>query len=96
MLKVPEFYKIYSPTIIEVDGGVTIRIDAQNNVTIEGQRSIRFKTDSDIEFDAKNISMQAQENVYIGSGKGIVEQAPRIDLNPESGKSGYKKNAKST
>jgi len=91
MLKVPEFYKIYSPAIIEVDGGVTIRIDAQSNVTIEGQRSIKFKTDSDIEFDAKNISMQAQENVYIGSGKHLVQQSPRIDLNPEFKKSGYKK-----
>jgi hypothetical protein len=91
MLKVPEYYKIYSPAIVEVEGGVTIRIDAQNNVTIEGQRSIRFKTDSDIEFDAKNISMQAQENVYIGSGKHLVQQAPRIDLNPKRNKSGYKK-----
>jgi len=44
-----------------------------------------------VEFDAKNISMQAQENVYIGSGKHLVQQAPRIDLNPKRNKSEYKK-----
>ena len=55
-----------------------------------------MKCSGDIDFDAKNISMRAKENVYIGSGKHLVQQAPRIDLNPESGKSGYKKNAKST
>ena len=85
-----------SPTVISVDNGIIIKIDADRTLTIEGQKSIKMKCSGDIDFDAKNISMRAKENVYIGSGKHLMQQAPRIDLNPESGKSGYKKNAKST
>ncbi len=91
MLKVPEYVKVGSPAIVEVDGGVTIHIDAKNNVTIKGHEKIRMKCDGDFEVDAKNINMQAQENVYIGSGKHLVQQAPRIDLNPKINQSGYKK-----
>lgn len=91
MLKVPEYVKVSAPSIVEVEGGVTIHIDAKNNVTIKGHNKIKFMCDGDLEFDAKNINMQAQENVYIGSGKHLVQQAPRIDLNPEKHKSGYKR-----
>lgn len=90
-LKVPEYVKVGSPAIVEVDGGVTIHIDAKNNVTIKGHNKMKFVCDGDLELDAKNIKMQAQENVYIGSGKHLVQQAPRIDLNPEHDNSGYKK-----
>jgi hypothetical protein len=83
--------KVTSPSIIEVDGGVTIFVDYGGNVTIEGHKSMKFKCEEDIEFDAKNINLQARENVYIGSGKQIVEQAPTIHLNPEHDNSGYKK-----
>ena len=83
--------KVTSPSIIEVDGGVTIYVDYGRNVTIEGHKSVKFKCEEDIEFDAKNINLQARENVYIGSGNQIVEQAPTIHLNPEHDKSGYKK-----
>ena len=98
MLKRLDIKHIYvdSPAVINTDNGVTIKIDADRTLTIEGQKSIKMKCSGDIDFDAKNISMRAKENVYIGSGKYLVQQAPRIDLNPESGRSGYKKNAKST
>lgn len=93
-LKLDEIY-VTKPTTINVYGGVKIHIDDNNEITVEGHSKLKFTTDSDIEFDGKNINLQAQENVYIGAGKHIVEQAPRIDLNPNYYESGYK-NAKSS
>lgn len=89
-LKMDEIY-VTGPTTVSVVGGVKIHVNEYNEVTIEGNSSLKFKTDDDIEFDAKNINLNAQENVYIGSGKHLVQQAPRIDLNPEYDASGYKK-----
>jgi hypothetical protein len=42
-----------------------------------------------LNLEAENINLNAKENVYIGSGKNITQQAPRIDLNPELDSSGY-------
>lgn len=89
-LKKNEVY-VTKPTTVNVVGGVKIHVNEYNEVVIEGNSSLKFKTEGDIEFDAKNISLNAQENVYIGSGKHLVQQAPRIDLNPEYDASGYKK-----
>ena len=83
--------KVTSPSIIEVDGGVTIYVDYGGNVTIEGHKSMKFKCEEDIEFDAKNINLHAKENVYIGSDVNIVQQSPRIDLNPKINTKGYEK-----
>ena len=49
-----------------------------------------MRSAENIEMDAKNITLNAKEKVYIGSGEGITQQAPRIDLNPEQDASGYK------
>ena len=84
----PNVVKVAPPSIIEVDGGVTIFVDYDGNVTIEGHKSMKFKCEDDIEFDAKNINLRAKENVYIGSDKHIVQQSPRIDLNPKINKIG--------
>lgn len=90
--------KAKSPSVIEIDNGVTIHIDYEGNVSIEGQKKLKLKCNSDLELDAKNINIQAQELVYVGAGKGTVMQSPLLHLNPVKGESGYikkrKKNAK--
>jgi len=87
-----------------VDGGVTIRIDKDKNITIEGQNSLSFRCEGDVDFDAENINLHARKGmtvnvdgeVYMGSSKQIIQQAPRIDLNPYEGMvSGYYGNIKS-
>lgn len=89
-LKKNDMY-VTGPATINVVGGVKIHINDHNEIVIEGTSDMKFKTEGDIEFDAKNINLNAQENVYIGSGKHLVQQSPRIDLNPEYDASGYKK-----
>ena len=93
MLKKLEYDYMYidAPAIVHTDNGVTIRIEADKSVTIEGHTGINMKCNGNIDLDAKNISLQAQENVYIGSGKTLIQQAPTIHLNPEHDNSGYKK-----
>jgi phage gp45-like len=89
---------IDKPTVINVRGGVQIYIDEENNIEIYGHKSLNFKVDGDINFDGKNINLRASESynlnvdgdIYVGSSTHIVEQAPRIDLNPEIMTSGYK------
>lgn len=90
--------KAKSPSIIEVDNGVTVHIDYDGNVSIEGHKKLTLKCDDDLELDAKNINIQAKEVVYVGSGKGTVMQSPILHLNPKHSASGYikrkNKNAK--
>ena len=63
-LKLDEIY-VTKPTTINVYGGVKIHIDDNNEITVEGHSKLKFTTDSDIEFDGKNINLQAQENVLV-------------------------------
>ena len=93
-----EIITIDRPSIINVRGGVKIYIDEENNIEIYGHKSLNFKVDGDINFDGKNINLRASESyslnvdgdVYVGSSTHIIEQAPRIDLNPKIMTSGYK------
>lgn len=98
-----DYITVSRPSTIEVDGGVKIHIDNQNNVIIEGQNSLKFKCDGDMDFDAENINLHASKDmimnikgeVYLGSNKHIIQQAPRIDLNPMEESTGYYGNIKS-
>lgn len=98
-----DIVEIKKPSIIKVDGGVTIRIDNNKNITIEGQNSLSFRCEGDVDFDAEHINLHARKGltmnvdgeVYMGSSKHIIQQAPRIDLNPYEGMvSGYYGNIK--
>lgn len=84
--------KVQPSTYIEIDGGVTIFVDSNKNVHIDGHNKLIMRSAEEIDLNAKNINLNAQENVYIGSGNGIVQQAPRIDLNPNGSEDGYKGN----
>lgn len=101
MLKLAEKIEritVSRPSTVYVDGGITLHIDSDNNVTIEGHKSLKFSCDGDLDFDAKNINLHASKSlnidvngdIHIGSSTNIVEQAPRIDLNPKELTSGYK------
>jgi hypothetical protein len=86
------------PCVIEVDGGVSIRIDVDNNVIVRGQSKLMLEVNGDLELDAKNITMHASESfnldvdgdIHIGSSTHLVQQAPRIDLNPKVLSTGYR------
>jgi len=82
--------RVIPPYTLEVEGGVTINIDENNNVTIRGHNKLRVECKDDLDFDAKNIRMNAQEDIWIGSGNNSVIQSPRVDINPEHDSSGYK------
>ena len=70
------------PAIIEVEGGVTIHIDTNNDVTIKGHNNLDFDCKGDLNFNAKNINMNASEVMFLESKTHLVQKAPRIDLNP--------------
>jgi len=83
--------KVSGPTLIEVEGGVTVYVDHNNCVTIQGNKNVKITTPETLSLDAKNIDIKAKEAIYIGSDKHIIQQAPRIDLNPKIMSKGYKK-----
>ena len=98
-----DIVEVKKPSIVKVEGGVTIRIDKDKNVTIEGQNSLSFRCEGDLDLDAEHINLHARKGmtmnvdgeVYMGSSKHIIQQAPRIDLNPYEGMvSGYYGNIK--
>ena len=86
------------PAIIEVEGGVTIHIDTNNDVTIKGHNNLDFDCKGDLNFNAKNINIRGSESfnldvngdIYVGSSTHIIEQAPMIDFNPKVMTSGYR------
>lgn len=92
-----EYILATKPCLIEVEGGVTIKIDENNNVIVSGQNKILFQND-DIEFDAKRVKIHASESfnldvdgkIYMGSSEHIEQQSMRIDLNPKILTSGYR------
>jgi hypothetical protein len=92
-LKMPErpYFKVSAPCTVEFEGGVFIYFDEDKSITIKGQNKMRFESEGDVEIAGKNVNIQAEKNLYIGSGEHIVQQSQRIDLNPEKNKSGYKK-----
>jgi hypothetical protein len=89
--QVSSHIKVDSPCTIEIMGGVHITIDADMGVTVKGHSKLSLETTGDIDISGKNVSIQAENNLYIGSGEHLVQQSKRIDLNPEKHKSGYRK-----
>jgi hypothetical protein len=72
-------------------GGSTITLNEDGTVEINAYKGIKFKTDGNVEFDAKNVKMNASHDIEFGSANNISQQAPTIHLNPENDASGYKK-----
>lgn len=62
--------------------GVTISVDADNNVTISGHNKLFFDSNGDIDIKGKKINILAEEEFVIASKKHLIQKAPRIDLNP--------------
>lgn len=67
--------KVSGPTLIEVEGGVTVYVDYNNCVTIQGNKNVRITTPEDFTIKAKTIDMEATEH--------MVMKSARIDLNPK-------------
>lgn len=67
--------KVSGPTLIEVEGGVTVYVDHNNCVTIQGNKNVKISTPEELSIKAKNIDMEATEHMILKSS--------RIDLNPE-------------
>ena len=88
---------VTGPSLVETKSGIKIYIDRDNNVTIYGQRSIKLDIDGDFDLQADNINMRAKSlnmdvdgDIYIGSSTHMIQQAPRIDLNPKVLSTGYR------
>lgn len=80
---VVDLIHIRKPAMIDVHGKIFIAVDSDGQITISGSESVKIEAPENIDLDAKNINIQAEEHVYIGSGQNITQQAPRIDLNPD-------------
>jgi len=61
---------------------VTITVDDNKNVRISGHNKLFFDSAGDVEINAKNINMNAEEVIRIESGKHLVQKSAMIDLNP--------------
>jgi len=61
---------------------VIFTVDEENNLKVTGYKSMSFDVDGDLDFNAKKITMIADDVFHIESKKHLVEKAPRIDLNP--------------
>lgn len=80
----------FKPAAIEFEGGLTIFVDEDNNIKIEGQKGIDFNCDGDLNFNAKKITLTGDGTVMVESKAHLVHLAPRIDLNPEEDDPRYK------
>ena len=67
--------KVSGPTLIEVQGGVTVYVDHSNCVTIQGQNNVKINAPESLSIKTKNIDIQATEHMILKSA--------RIDLNPK-------------
>lgn len=61
---------------------VTITVDENKNVRISGHNKLFFDSAGDVEINAKNINMNAEEVIRFESGKHLIQKSARIDLNP--------------
>lgn len=78
------------PALIVINGSILITVDAKNNITIDGHEKVKIRVPhGDLDLDAKNISINAKEELYIGTGKEVRIQSKKINLNPKKGKGGY-------
>lgn len=72
------------PFTVKTPSGLQVKVDAQNNVTIVGQNSLKFACEGEMEFEAENITMRTKHTHRIESEKHIIQKAARIDFNPLS------------
>lgn len=85
------YHKVESrPALIEVEGGITIRIDENNNINIDGHNDMNFNCNGDLNISAKKINMVGDDTVLVESKAHLVHLAPRIDLNPDEDDARYK------
>lgn len=72
-------------------GGVTIEVTAEGDVNISGANNLSFDANK-ISFHAvESMDINVDGDVYVGSSTHIINQAPRVDINPDAGrKTGYK------
>jgi len=78
------YHKVESrPALIEVEGGITIRIDENNNINIDGHNDMNFNCNGDLNINAKKINMVGEDDILVESKTHMVHKAPRIDLNPD-------------
>lgn len=66
--------KVSGPTLIEVQGGVSVYVDQNNCVTIQGQNDVKINAPESLSIKTKNIDIVATEH--------MVLKSKRIDLNP--------------
>jgi hypothetical protein len=78
------------PAAIEFEGGLTIFIDENNNIKIEGQKNVDFNCNGDLNFNAQKINMVGKDEVTLESKMHLIHLAPRIDLNPDTDEPRYK------
>ena len=71
-----------TPAIVKV-GRVMLKIDDNNNITIEGHNGLNFDCDGDLNINAKKVNLVGEDDILIESKKHLVQIAPRIDLNPD-------------
>lgn len=91
-LETIKFFNVSNfPAFICLDNEMSIYIDKDKNVSIYGAKGFKVNSDDEIDISAKSVNIRAKEDVYIGSGEHIVQQAPRIDLNPKNDADGYKR-----
>lgn len=74
----------FKPAAIEFEGGLTIFVDENNNIKIEGQNNVDFNCNGDLSFNAKKINVTGSDEVMVESKMHLIHLAPRIDLNPET------------
>lgn len=77
----PEYVITEQPALVKV-GKITIKIDEDNNIEIEGHNDLNFNCAGDLNINAKKINMLGEDDVIVESKTHIVQMAPRIDLNP--------------
>lgn len=80
---------------------MSIRVDADNRVIIEGAESIKLSTPGNLDLTGETVNIVAdhmnvdvKNNLYMGAGKLFTQQAEAISQNPLRGTSGYMKFAK--
>lgn len=70
--KIYDKVRIKRPSIIEIDGGVTIFVDSDNNVTITGQNKTKIATKDNLELSSNNINIKADNDIRIRGKKVYI------------------------
>lgn len=72
-----------TPAIVKI-GRIMLKIDDNNNITIEGHNGLNLDCDGDLNINAKKVNLIGEDDILIESKKHLVHKAPRIDLNPDT------------